>query len=308
VDYARQQLVIGCFGKLSIPVSNPYAIYREAKLLSKLKKSPMVSVLLSVYNSDRYVGSAIESILNQSFNDFDFIIVDDSSKDSSWNIIEFFAKKDPRILAIKNIINIGGCRTLNRGLEFCTGKYIARLDNDDWSYPDRLKKQVDYMEAHPEVGILGGSIETINEFGNVVGKRTYKLLDQEIRKGIFFYSPFAHPAVMIRKSILDEVGSYNAEFAPADDYELYFRIGKKSKFANLSDTLLRYRIIPNSMTFSFTKKMEQATIKVRNLYSKDQGYEFTLKHSIYNIAHYLSIFIVPSKLKIMIFNFFRNER
>jgi glycosyltransferase involved in cell wall biosynthesis len=270
--------------------------------------SPMVSVLLSVYNSEKYVSEAIESILKQTFKNFEFVIIDDASKDSSWNIIEQFSKIDFRIVAVRNSINIGGCQTLIRGINYCTGKYIARLDNDDWSYPERLKKQVDYMEAHPDVGVLGSSIDIISESGNIIGRRTYKLTDEEIRKNMFYSSPFAHPVVMFRKSILDQVGPYDAEFAPADDYELYFRIGKISKFANLSDVLLKYRIISNSMTFTYTKKMELATVKVRKLYGRDLFYKFSIKHKLYNSLHYLSIFINPPKLKIRLFHFLRNEK
>lgn len=272
------------------------------------ENSPMVSVLLSVYNSEKYVSEAIESILNQTFKNFNFIIIDDASKDSSWHIVEKFSKIDNRIVAVRNSINIGGCQTLIRGLNYCTGKYIARLDNDDWSYPERLKKQVDYMESHPDIGVLGSSIDIISESGNIIGRRKYKLKDEEIRTNIFYSSPFAHPVVMFRKSILDQAGPYNEAFAPADDYELYFRIGKLSNFANLSDVLLKYRIISNSITFTSTKKMELATVKVRKLYSRDYIYKFTMKHKVYNFLHYLSIFIIPPKLKIRLFHLLRNER
>lgn len=270
-------------------------------------RTPLVSVLLSVYNSEKYVAIAIESILNQSFDDFEFVIIDDASIDSSWDIIKKYSKVDSRIIAIKNNINIGGCKTLIKGLELCSGKYIARLDNDDWSYPDRLKKQVEFMEEKNDVGILGGSIEIINENGSVLGKRVYELSDAEIRKKIFFCSPFAHPAVMIRKSILDLVGPYDPEYAPADDYELYFRIGRKSKFANLEDCILQYRVISSSMTNRLTKKMELATICVREQYSLDNSYDFNLLARLYNKLHYISIFFIPSKLKIISFNFFRNS-
>jgi glycosyltransferase involved in cell wall biosynthesis len=270
--------------------------------------SSLISVLLSVYNSEKYLSSAIESILSQSYKNFEFIIIDDASTDSSWNIIKKYAINDSRIIAIKNKVNLGGCNTLNKGLKLCNGKYIARLDNDDWAYPDRLQKQFDFMEKHHDVGILGGGMEIINEGGNVIGKRLYRFTDSEIRRNIFLSSPFAHPLVMIRKSVIDLVGPYNSAYAPADDYELYFRIGKISKFANLDDILLQYRVVPNSMTYRFTKKMELATIKVRNLYINDVVYNKLFFYKLYNYCHYISIYIIPSKLKIVIFNFFRNKR
>lgn len=271
-----------------------------------LKKPPAISVLLSVYNADRYVSLAIESILNQTFTDFELIIVDDCSSDASWDICEKYAQQDKRIVLLRNKSNLGGCETLNVGLRIAKGRYVARQDNDDWSYPDRLAKQLNFMEAHPDVGIVGGSMEIMDGSEKVIGKRTYNFTDSTIRKKIFRYSPFSHPLVMVRKSILDTVGYYNCEYAPADDYDLYFRIGEASQFANLSDILLKYRVVSTSLTNTRTKKMELATIKVRDLYKNNVCYRASLIDKVYNILHLISIYMVPSKLKIYIFNMLRN--
>jgi len=274
---------------------------------SFMEKKPTITVLLSVYNAENYVGIAIESILKQSFTDFELIAVDDCSTDKSWDIVQQYMKLDSRVIAKRNEVNLGGCKTLNVGLKLAKGKYIARLDNDDWSYPNRLEKQFDFLEAHPDVGIVGGVMEIMNQHGEVTGKRKYNISDQEIRNKIFRYSPFSHPLVMIRKSILDKVGSYDPAYAPADDYELYFRIGNESQFANLPDVIMRYRVIPSSITFMQTKKMELATINVRNQYSKNPNYNFTLVDKIYNAFQYLFIYIVPSRIKIYLFNLLRNN-
>ncbi len=270
--------------------------------------SPKISVLMTVYNSEKFLESAISSVLQQTFTDFELVILDDCSADSSWSIVERFAAQDTRIVAIKNEKNLGGCENLNKGLRLLRGKYMARHDNDDVSLPDRLQKQFDFLEAHPEVGIVGGSIEIVDVDGKKIGKRTYNLSDSDIRRKIFRYSPFAHPLVMMRKSILDQVGCfYNASFAPADDYELWFRMGKITKFANLPDVLLKYRVVPGSITLSSTKKMELTTIRVRDKYRTDDFYQFTWVDAVYNMLHKLSIYIFPSKLKIDLYNYFRNE-
>lgn len=274
---------------------------------SSKQTPPTVSVLLSVYNADKYVSIAIESILNQSFQDIELIIVDDCSTDASWNVCQKYAQLDNRIRASRNNLNMGGGETLNIALGLAKGRYIAIQDNDDWSYPDRLANQLTFMEAHPDVGVVGGSMEIINENGEVVGKRAYNLTDDSIRNNIFRYSPFCHPLVMIRKSILDIVGHRNFDLAPADDYDLYFRIGKLSKFANLNKVLLKYRVVPTSLTNSRTKKMELATIKVRNIYLNDDCYNSVLLDRLYNYFHYISIFVVPSKLKMYLFNLLRNS-
>jgi glycosyltransferase involved in cell wall biosynthesis len=269
-------------------------------------KSPAVSVLLPVYNAEKYIAVAIESILEQTFVDFEFIIIDDVSSDKSWEIIKKYAKHDKRIVALRNKRNLGGCRNLNKGLLLVRGKYIARADHDDWSYPDRLEKQFKFMELHSKVGIVGGAMEIINETGKVIGRRKYNLSDHEVRKKIFWYSPFSHPLVMIRKLVLDKVGYYNPAFAPADDYELYFRIGKESKFANLPDVLLKYRVVTNSMTYNLTKKMELATFRVRNIYAKDKHYKMNKIDKLFNVIQYFSIFFIPSRMKINLFSLLRS--
>ena len=270
--------------------------------------SPAVSVLMSVYNADKYVASAIESILNQTFKDFELIIVDDCSSDNSWDIIRKYKKIDKRIKAVRNKRNIGGCRTLNEGLRYVRGRYVARADNDDLSMPERLGKQFKFMEQHPEIGIVGGTMEIIQEDGLVIARRKYNISDSEIRKKIFRYSPFSHPLVMFRKSIIDLVGNYDPKYAPADDYDLYFRIGKKSKFANIPDVLLQYRNVGNSMTHNLTRKMELATIRVRLAHSKSKHYKMSALDRLYTYMQFLSVFIVPGKLKINIFNKMRNAK
>lgn len=270
--------------------------------------TPSVSVLLPVYNAERYVGLAVESILAQTFKDLELIIIDDCSSDKSREILREYSRKDNRVRYEENEHNLGGCATLNKCLSRARGRYIARIDHDDWSYPDRLEKQAAFLDVHPDVGIVGGAMELMDENGAVHGKREYRLSDAEIRKNIFRYSPFSHPLVMMRKSVLDETGPYDPAYAPADDYELYFRIGECSRFANLPDTLLRYRVVAGSMTDRLTRKMELATIRVRRLYGDSAHYRMSLFDRAYNFLQYVSVFIVPAKIKIRVFNYFRNSK
>lgn len=272
------------------------------------KKKPAVSVLMPAYNAEKYIGEAIDSILLQTFKNFELIIIDDASTDNTWRVIKSFLKKDKRIIAHKNKKNLKLSKTLNLAIEKSKGLYLARMDADDWSYPDRLEKQYEYMEKNNKVGILGGTMEITDNKGNIIGKRKYANIDKKLRGDIFWFSPFSHPLIMIRKSILEKAGNYNPIFNPAEDYELYFRIGKFSKFANISDILLRYRIVEESMTTGSTKKMELQTIKIRQLYSNSKQYNMNLVHKIYNNLHLVSIYIVPSKLKMLIFNFLRNSK
>lgn len=266
---------------------------------------PKVSVLLPAYNAEKYLPEAIESILKQSYQDFELLVVDDCSTDSTWQVIQKYANLDSRVVAIQNQKNLKLSGSLNVAIAHANGDYLARMDADDWSYPDRFQKQVTYMDANPEVGIVGGSMEVCDELLNVVSTRRYHQTDDDIRRHLFRYSPFSHPLIMIRKSVIDEVGGYRDKFNPAEDYELYFRVGKRAKFGNLQDVLLKYRVIPKSMTTGGTRKMEEKTIAIRRLYAKD--YEMTAIDLVYTWMHQLSLFIVPSSWKIWLFNTLRNR-
>jgi glycosyltransferase involved in cell wall biosynthesis len=272
------------------------------------RRSPLISVILPVFNAEMTIAVAIESILSQSFRDFELILIDDGSKDQTLKVIEPYVGKDSRIVLLKNPQNMRLARSLNRGIEVARGKYLARMDADDYSYPDRLEKQFRYMEAHPEIGVSGGTMEVVDSLDRVTSIRRYFLEDGEIRKNIFYFSPFCHPAIIIRKSVIDKVGGFIHEYNPAEDYELYFRIGKISHFGNLNDTLLRYKILETSMTGKQTWSMEKKSIQIRWLYFNSPEYKVKMVHRIYNFLHFISLYILPSRTKVFIYQALRDER
>ena len=279
----------------------------ETKIKSKY---PLVSVLMPAYNAEKYINEAISSILKQTFTDFEFIIINDNSTDETVSIIEKYQKLDNRIILIYNKKNLKMAKALNAGIKIAKGEFLARMDADDWSFPDRLKKQVLYMQKHPEVGILGGNMEIMNKTGERIGCRKYAHIDKEIRSKLFRYSPFSHPLIMIRKSFLDKIGYYNPLYNPAEDYDLYFRLGEVSKFANLSDILIKYRIVDKSMTTGSTKKMELRTIEIRDKYRLGHGYSMSFFDMFYTRLHLFSIYFIPipSVIRIRLFNLFRNSK
>ena len=179
---------------------------------------------MPVYNAEKYLKVAIESILNQTFKDYEFIIVDDHSSDKSWKIIRTYAKKDKRIIALRNEQNLRTTRSLNRGLKIAKGKYIARMDADDWSHPDRLQKQYEFMEENPGVGVSGAAVEICDKDLKVKNARKYPLTDTQARRIIFRYSPFAHPVTIWRKSDIKKVDGYNESIPLSQDLDLYFGI------------------------------------------------------------------------------------
>lgn len=270
-------------------------------------KTPKVSVLMPAYNSEKYIVEAIESILNQTFTDFEFIIIDDCSTDKTWEIIQKYSKNDKRILAIKNEKNLGISGNRNKLKKLAKGDYIMWQDSDDISMPNRMEKQVEVLSNDSEIGIVGGYINQFNESEDF-SIRKYSDKDSELRSKIFRYSPCAQPASMIRKTVLDEVGDYDLNYPPAEDLDMSFRIGQNYKFTNIQDIVLKYRENYTGATFTKLKKMELATISIRLRYANSSQYNMRLSDHIYNILQYISIFIVPAKLKIFMFNLIRNTK
>lgn len=270
-------------------------------------KIPKISVIMPNYNCERYLSEAIESILNQTFTDFEFIIIDDWSTDNSWNIIQEYAKKDSRIVAIKNEKNLKICKTLNKWIEIAKWKYIARMDSDDISIIDRFEKQIQFLDKNLDVWIVGWTMEIMDENWNIYSQRRYNLNDDEIRKKLFRYSPFCHPVVMIRTSILKQSWNYDEKQVFAEDYDLYFRIWKCAQFANLENNLIKYRMFKNNSTTKKLKEMELKTLLIRKKAVKEYWYKMSFGDNIYWILQYISIYIIPWKIKIWLFNLIRNK-
>ena len=160
------------------------------------KNTPLVSVIMSAYNAQLYVTKAIESVLHQTYRNFEFIIIEDASTDETFSIINGFKEKDKRIFIMRNGDNIGLTKSLNKALKKARGKYIIRMDADDWSYPNRFKLQIELMEKNPDVVVSGSYIEICDSQLKTKSIRKYHLDNATIRKHIFRYSPFAHPATI----------------------------------------------------------------------------------------------------------------
>ncbi len=228
---------------------------------------PLVSVVLPVYNAEKYIQVAIESILGQSYTNLEMIIIDDGSTDNSLSIIKSFT--DKRIRLVQNDQNLKLIRTLNKGLELSRGVYIARMDADDIAMPERLEKQVKYLEVHSSVGICGSYVEI---FGDQIENKVWKypLVDKDIRAEMLFKSPFAHPSVMLRKQIISDYNiRYNERYLHAEDYDFWVLIAEKSQLANIPEVLLKYRIHNNQVGSRYTMiQRENTSIIIKKLLNK----------------------------------------
>jgi len=219
---------------------------------------PLVTVLMSVYNGEDFLTEAIESILGQTFKDFEFLIVNDGSKDKSSEIVSQFVQKDRRIRLIDQD-NKGLVAALNRGLEEARGTLIARIDADDIAYPNRLEKQVAHMSENPEVIASGSSITLIDTQGQIIRQIKYPVTTDEVRKQMIEGSKLAHPAVMMRRAVVLEVGAYREVCRPADDYDLWLRLLEVGEIDNLKEPLLYYRQHDNKMSNTESFSMRLAT-------------------------------------------------
>lgn len=204
-----------------------------------------ISVVMSVHNGERYLREAAASILDQSFTDFEFIIVDDGSTDGTGEILA--SLRDPRIVLVRQE-NTGTTKALNKGIALARGKYIARQDADDVSRPQRLAAQFAYMEANPEVALLGTRFEFIDQFGSVTRQGSLPLDDKTLQQRLRVINQFCHGSVLIRREALDRVGPYREFFRYAQDYDLWLRIAESYQIGNLPDYLFCYRELPQAIS------------------------------------------------------------
>ncbi len=222
-------------------------------------ENPLVTVLMPVYNGEKYLREAIESILNQTFTDFEFLIINDGSTDNTKEII--LSYNDKRIRYIENETNIKLIDTLNKGIKLAKGKYIARMDCDDISLPKRLEKQVDFMERNPDITVCGTHLKTIGSGIASVWKTAET--QEEIICNMLFNSPMNHPTVVFRKEELGDYLYYSKDYPHAEDYELWFRLSERFKLANLDSAQYLYRIHSEQVTSKFDKIKIESANKVR---------------------------------------------
>lgn len=255
--YAKKNL------NAEIMVKKTFAVYEQ--VLSENAKVPhykpkdrgLISIILPCYNAERFLKECIESILTQTYKNWELIIIDDGSKDATSRIIQSF--KDSRIRYFKNNKNLGIVKSLNKGIKNAQGKYIARIDADDKMRPDRLYKQIHFLSKNLEYAIVGSTHCIINEHGFVKSYYSYPQSNEEVQFFKNFINPFSHPSVMIRKEIFNEF-SYNLDFPYCEDYNLWFNILEKYKGYNLPEALTEYRIHGDNISIQKSKQQKENTI------------------------------------------------
>lgn len=214
--------------------------------MHSLKRSP-ISVLMSVFNGEAFLAQAIESVLNQTWNQFEFLIIDDGSSDRSAAIISDYAQRDSRIRAVRHD-NRGRAESLNIGMHLASGQFIARMDADDIALPRRLELQQDFLMNNPSVGVVGGAYELVDRGEQIIRTMRPPTKDSEIKALMLRSNPMCHPSVVMRKDVALSVGGYRPLFMDADDYDLFLRMGELSALANVSEPVLKYRLHPSQVS------------------------------------------------------------
>ncbi|MFH1292397.1 MAG: glycosyltransferase [bacterium] len=222
------------------------------------------------HNRANHIAWAIASVRSQSLTDWELIIIDDASTDDTKAVVQEFLNQDQRIRYIKNEKNLGISNSRNLALEKARGQFIAVLDSDDiWCYNEKLQKQYDFLSQNPEYVLVGGGVIQIDEQGVERKRYLNPCKDSTIRKKFLAKNPFAHSSVMYSRNLALELGGYKKELGIGEDYDLWLRMGKKGKLANLNDYLLKYRIHSDGTCFKDLIKALKNNIKIIKKYRKD---------------------------------------
>ena len=239
-----------------------------------MSAAPLVSVVVLNHNNARFVGEAIESVVVQTYRQWEMIVVENASTDDSWEIIRAWMKRDPRIRAIRlsRAVNIPAGRNL--GLALAQGSYIAPLDSDDVWQPELLSRLVEFMERleNADTGVCGSNCTLINVEGTEIGRKEFPQTDSECRRAFWYRDPFCHCAVLMRKICFDQLGPYDESFAVAEDLELQMRFGQTFRLHNLPEDLARIRISGRNVTLCKHREVIRQSLRARRLGFTRYGY------------------------------------
>lgn len=208
-----------------------------------------ITVIMPAYNAEKFLDESIPSILDQTFKNFEFIIIDDFSTDKTPSIIEKYAAQDSRIIYIRNSTNINNIATRNKAIERARGAYIAELDGDDAALPHRLEIQYNHILKHPDITLIGAGAEIIDGSDRVIGNKRPDENFDIIRYKMMFRNPFVHSTIFYKTDIIKKLGCYDPEYPHAEDYHLYSKlINNGYRIINMPEVLIRYRRHSQSIT------------------------------------------------------------
>jgi GT2 family glycosyltransferase len=259
-----------------------------------------VTVLVPVYDGEAYIAKAIESVLSQSYCDFELLVIDDGSHDRTPEILARYATLDPRVRVLRHD-NHGVGYTINRGLHEARGRYIAELGADDLALPGRLQKQCEFLDAHPDYVAVGGYLRIVDSHDRTIGTRTYPTSDERLRATMLLFNPFASPAIMYRREDAIAAGGYTTRFATCEDYDFLLRLARRGKVANLAEPMTAYRFHGTSTKSTRTLAQLRDTIRIKRTAFAEYGYRPTIAARAVNAAQEL-LALLPGGVSYWLFN------
>ncbi|MBD3365766.1 glycosyltransferase [candidate division WWE3 bacterium] len=258
-------------------------------------ETPKVTVAIPVYNGSQYIKDAIDSVEKSTFTDFEIFLINDGSTDDSFEVCKALAQNHPNITFHSYKENQGLSNVLNHILNNAKGECIARLNQDDLMRPDRLQKQVDFLEKHSDVVAVGSWIRLFDEFGEEVMVLKFMSTDEKIRKHWLYVGPFSDPTVMYRKSTALSAGGYEQDYWPADDTQFWYKLGAKGKLANLQEVLVDVRWHGEAGSLKYMGKMADSLYKAHR-YAHNNVQKGSLVTQAYWVFQLLSNKLLPPRL------------
>lgn len=266
-----------------------------------MSSAPKISVIMAVHNGVPFLAQAVKSILNQTYKNFEFIIVDDASTDKTWSYLK--SLRDKRIKLIKNNKNLGLAKSLNKALDKSIGDYVARMDADDVSLPKRFETQINFLLKNSSIDLCGSWVDLINGNGQIVSEKKYPVTDSQIKKALPWYPSIIHPTFMAKATFFKNLNGYDPRFDLAEEYELLLRGKNKFKFANIPKKLLLWRLWDKRRSRVEIEKMGKVDLRIK-IEAFKRGY-FGPAYLIVIFRQFLMTYLFPLPVKITIAKIFK---
>lgn len=268
---------------------------------------PLVSVIMPVYNAGDFLVEAIESILTQTVKDFEFLIIEDHSTDNSWEIIRKYQNKDRRIKAFRNKKRLGLVKSLNFLIPKTRGQYIARMDADDISLPARFVRQIEYLEAHPDIIACGGQEYIIDEKGNIIAEKYFPTDAKDCYNKLMNFMVIQPPLLMARGSIFRML-RYDNHIFRNDDITMHFKLISRGNFGNVDEIIFKYRKVDRSLTHINPKRVYFLALKARMNAILKEDFRPSLLNICLAFVETLVVLLIPGKLITPVFEYFRYRK
>jgi glycosyltransferase involved in cell wall biosynthesis len=268
-----------------------------------ITKKPLVSVIMPVHNAGAFLSEAIESILNQTYENFELIIVDDASNDLSSSIIKRYKRKYPTKIYTYTLIHAlgqSGDPATDFGISKAKGTYIAKMDADDVAVPERLERQVKFLQKNKDIFLVGSHAEIIDRNGKKLGIKQTPVSHKKIYTSFFLYCNVIHPSIMFRNNFSNNF--YKIKFPYFNEYYTFFKLMSQGKrFANIPEPLLLYRIHGNNDTFSHTREKFKSTLRIRAAFIFECGYIPSILQIGTTLLQSIAVFALPQRIMIALY-------